>query len=896
MLKRFLPSILISIAGVSFSIGGYQYSRNLIEQKLRNAFEEQAQDHTTDITQSFIDNHSSNLPVAILLGGLLLTGMLLLYITAFRRNTLAMTMANRALKDSELQKEIADSTLQLVLDTIPVRVFWKDSDLRYLGCNKLFSEDAGKTIPGDLVGLNDYDLGWKEQADLYRGDDQTVMASKTPRYNIIEPQTTPDGKTILLRTSKVPLLDDHNNVIGILGTYEDITDESHFHSEFDKLSKALEESSNEIYIFDVGTLQFTYCNRGAIGNLGYSLNEMKKLTPVDIKPGYTREDFEALVQPLFNGEKTDITFETNHQRKDGTTYPVELRLSLSETDDEKFFLAVGMDMSSQRLTANAIHDIVVGLSSDVREEFLSSLVKNLAKSLHADTAFVGRFTSDRLDEIETLAVYMDGESSENFSYTLEHTPCKIAISEGFCIYCENVAAQFPHDQMLIDMKSEGYIGVVLMGSKGQQLGVLAALFNQPIAHPDVAESIMQIFAGRTGAELELLIAEEEREHLERQIQHAQKLESLGVLAGGIAHDFNNLLLGILGNADLALLHLSPSATGREHIEEIVTISQRAADLCKQMLAYSGKGRFVVKAVSLSEVVEDMAHLLEVSLSKRAVIKYDFDQNLPAVEVDVTQVRQVIMNLITNASDAVGERSGIITIGTGAQECDHHYFDSTFCDDDLPEGIYIYMEVSDTGCGMDEDTKLKIFDPFFTSKETGRGLGMAAVLGIVRGHRGAVKVYSEPGRGTSIKILFPVSEQPAVPIENPPRIEADWHGTGTILVVDDDATIRALTKRILEMGGFDVLTASDGREGVDMFREHREEIKAVLLDMTMPRLNGEETFWEMRQIQSNVKVVLTSGYNEQDATNRFAGKGLAAFIQKPYQAKDLMDIFRRILGE
>jgi len=391
-------------------------------------------------------------------------------------------------------------------------------------------------------------------------------------------------------------------------------------------------------------------------------------------------------------------------------------------------------------------------------------------------------------------------------------------------------------------------------------------------------------------------AEEERRRLEAQMQHAQKLESLGVLAGGIAHDFNNLLVAILGNADLALMELSPASPAWESIEDIRIAARRAAELSKQMLAYSGKGRFVIEALNLSEVVEEMAHLLEVSISKRAILKDNFADNLPAIEADAAQVRQIILNLITNASEAIGDRSGVISISTGAMECDRAYLSETYLDEDLPEGLYVYLEVADTGCGMDEETQAKVFDPFFTTKFTGRGLGLAAVLGIVRGHGGAIKVYSELGRGTTFKVLFPASEAERVALVEAEGRDAleSWRGSGTILVVDDEETVSTMAKRMLEWMGFDVLTAGDGREALEIFRDHTDEIDCILLDLTMPGMDGEQAFRELRRIRSNVRVVMCSGYNEQEVTQRFAGKGLTGFIQKPFQLDGLAEKMREVL--
>jgi signal transduction histidine kinase/CheY-like chemotaxis protein len=387
----------------------------------------------------------------------------------------------------------------------------------------------------------------------------------------------------------------------------------------------------------------------------------------------------------------------------------------------------------------------------------------------------------------------------------------------------------------------------------------------------------------------------EQRNLEQQMLHTQKLESLGVLAGGIAHDFNNLLTGILGNADLAKTEMSPLAPACASLEGIEVAARRAADLCRQLLAYSGRGRFVIQAIDLQELVEEMGHLLSVSISKKVVLKYHFSKGLPAVEADATQIRQVVMNLIVNASEAIGERSGVISITTGLAHCDANYLRGCFSADGLKEDDYVYLEVADTGHGMDKATLDRVFDPFFSTKFTGRGLGLAAVLGIVRGHKGAIKVYSEPQRGTTFKLLFPASEsQPrrTVAAQSPDAVHQD---KGVVLLADDEETIRNLARRMLERSGFKVLLAEDGRVAVETFRAHQADISLVVLDLTMPHLDGEACYRELRHIRPDVKVILSSGYNEQDVVNRFAGKGLAGFIQKPYTREELLTKVREALS-
>ncbi len=390
-------------------------------------------------------------------------------------------------------------------------------------------------------------------------------------------------------------------------------------------------------------------------------------------------------------------------------------------------------------------------------------------------------------------------------------------------------------------------------------------------------------------------SEEERLKFESQMQHTQKLESLGVLAGGIAHDFNNILTAILGNADLAQMEISPLSPAVPRIDAINKAALRAAGLAQQMLAYSGRGKFVSEDIEINELVEEMGHILAVAISKKVVLRYHMAENLPLIDADAAQIRQVVMNLITNATEAIGECSGVVTVTTGLIDCSKGYLNETFAYDDLKTGLYVFVEVADTGCGMNADTKSKLFDPFFTTKFTGRGLGMAAVLGIVRGHQGAVKVYSEPGKGSTFKLLLPALGRPASKINHQIKENSNgWQGRGTILLVDDEETIRALGKEMLNMLGFTVLVAEDGRQALAVFQTNRSDIVAVILDMTMPHMDGVEAYRELRQIDKDVKVVVASGYSENDISERFAGKGLAGVIQKPFQFSDLREKLKQVL--
>ena len=389
---------------------------------------------------------------------------------------------------------------------------------------------------------------------------------------------------------------------------------------------------------------------------------------------------------------------------------------------------------------------------------------------------------------------------------------------------------------------------------------------------------------------ERLRGEEERQKLEQQIQQTQRLESLGVLAGGIAHDFNNILTPVLGQAQLALMDLPPASTARASIEEIEKAARHAAVLCRQMLAYSGSASFTLERVDLVELVEDMVHLLNASIVKKAVLRLDLAAGLPPVSADAGQIRQIIMNLVINASEALGEEAGVIAVRLSAATCDRPYLQSCMLGEELEPGPYVKLEVADTGEGMDGDTLDRIFDPFYTTKFTGRGLGLAAVLGIVRSHRGAIAVESEPGRGTRFCVVLPaLGDAPSSPPAPEEAAPVEWRASGTVLLADDEAPVLAVARSLLERLGCAVVTAADGAEAVEVYRQRGPEIDLVLLDLTMPRLDGAEAYEALRRLDPEVQVALASGYSEEDVAGRFAGKPLAGVVEKPYSVRTLRDL-------
>ena len=375
-------------------------------------------------------------------------------------------------------------------------------------------------------------------------------------------------------------------------------------------------------------------------------------------------------------------------------------------------------------------------------------------------------------------------------------------------------------------------------------------------------------------------AEVERQKLEEQLRHTQKLESLGLLAGGITHDFNNLLVGILGNAEIALRNDAATAELRVLLERIKTAAVRASELTGQLLAYSGKGAFHVRPLDLSSVVREMSELMDVSVPASAHLVLDLADALPAFEGNGAQVRQVVMNLITNAADAVGDRDGTITLRTSVVEADRDTLSATYVDDSLQPGQYLCLEVSDTGAGMNEATRMRLFDPFFTTKAKGRGLGLAATLGIVRSHAGAITVASTPGRGSTFRVFLPCSDRTAK-AEVVPTVEG-WRATGTVLVVDDEPRVRQVLTMMLTDIGFEVLEAATATACLELYRKHADSINAIMLDLVMPGGGGREVVRVLRAEGHQVPVVLSSGYSEEAIGAELRSDPHLAFLEKPYE--------------
>ncbi len=507
-------------------------------------------------------------------------------------------------------------------------------------------------------------------------------------------------------------------------------------------------------------------------------------------------------------------------------------------------------------------------------------------------AQLGRILKDMLHEVYIFDVHrfrflqVNDAARSNLGYGMEElekmTPADILMDEQ-----EGCGLK----SLLLSLRSDEKEQVLHRGRLCRKDGTL---YPVEIHFHRATYDSQPVYVAMTLDITEKIKAEAERESFQKQIQNTQKLESLGVMAGGIAHDFNNLLMGVLGNASLAIRCSKENPEVAEYLRQIELSAIRASELTAQMLSYSGLGKSKHTSFDLTELTEEMISLIRVSIERNSLLEQDLSQGLPAIEGDPAQVRQVMINLVTNASDAHVGKNGRVRVITGTCSRSEGAFDHAFLGAELDEGECVFLEVQDEGQGMTAETIENMFDPFFSTKAPGRGLGMAAVFGIVRSHQGAILMTSEVNRGSRIRVLFPASTAPATSLrcKEEPTVHQD--GEGWVLVVDDEESVRSIVRRFLELSGYQVLEAADGVEGLQVFVEHQDQIVAVILDVTMPRLDGKSTLKKMLEIRPTLKAILASGNPESTSLSMIENIDHIKFLQKPYRPGDLLGILQQML--
>jgi PAS domain S-box-containing protein len=763
-------------------------------------------------------------------------------------------------KQAERALQASETHYRELLEGLQEGFAFTDTEERFVFVNPAASAIFG--VPEGLQGhlLQEFLLPEVFQEVLERTEAR--KRGENGQYEL--PIRRPDGESRVIALSVSPWRNEAGDYLGTRGLFQDITERK-------RAEKALRESENnfrsllerlgEGFAIVDPEERWTFANSATARTFGVEPGDLVGHRLREFVDEDTYQEILRQTERRRRGESS--TYEIRIRRRDGAIRHVLLSASPYLGENGEYLGADGlfMDVTERRLAENALQES--------RERYLD-LFNNTADAifwfrLQPHGGLMTESINPTLEEWlgRTSAQVAGRPLPDTFPRALAASleqQCRQCVAAGHPVRYDNVVGEGPGARTFQTL-------LVPIRDDQRRIGRIVGFAQDITQHLQAEEALRQ----------------------------AQKLESLGVLAGGIAHDFNNLLTAILGNLNLAQMKLSPESPALPNLENMERTVLKAAELTKQMLAYSGKGRFLVKPHDLNQVVQEMTHLLQVSISKKVHIHYDLAPDLPIIEADAAQIQQVVMNLVTNASEAIGDREGIIGIATRRLVLGQAALQSSFAGQNLEPGAHAVLEVSDTGSGIAPEIMDRIFDPFFSTKQSGRGLGLSAMQGILRGHRAGIQISSVPGRGSTFTLLFPIGAESS-PLKLDDRTEPPMTPLrGRILLVDDEAEVRTATAGMLEALGLQVATARDGQEALDRFQAEQGRIDLVLLDLTMPRMDGRETFRELRKLQGNLPVILFSGYSEHESLQETLAQGRAGFLQKPFLLSDLRTAILQVWG-
>lgn len=755
-------------------------------------------------------------------------------------------------KHAEEQLYRSRQMLQLVLDNIPQRVFWKDHNFKYVGCNRPCAVDAGLTDPSEIKGRTDFELSWKALAPIYRADDADVMESDTPKMNYEEPLPGPDGSTFWLKTSKVPMHDQEGAVIGVLGTYEDITDRKRAQEELllekTRFQQLYENVTLGIAMLDADD-KIVQVNPAFTRIFQYTPEEIcgHKINDILVPQEYTDQG------SLLSAEARQgrpVESEGLRKRKDGTLAHVQI---------------YGVPIGADGVTIG-----IFGIYEDItaRRE-AEETMREQATLLDVSRDAIGVL------DLEGKVLYWNKGAEALFGYRAD----EMLNSTSVPLYNpdSHLTRKEAFERVLAAGEWSGEIRQMTKAGKDVTVQSRWTLVRDSEGKP---KSILVVSTDVT-----------EKKKLEAQFHHAQRLETIGTLAGGIAHDLNNVLAPILMSIEMLQMKATDERT-KNLIRTIESSAKRGSDIVKQVLTFARSVEGERILLQPKHLVRDMERIAIETFPKSIEIRSDISKDLWTIEGDATQLHQVLLNLCINARDAMPQGG---TLEMNAENI-------TLTENDMHihlnarPGQYVVMSVRDTGIGIPADVMDKIFDPFFTTKDVGKGtgLGLSTALGIVESHKGFITVSSEWGKGTKFRVYVPafgdvqVESGREVPVELP-----RGHGEG-ILIVDDEAPIREIFRDCLESYGYTVLEAKDGMEAAVVFEKHRSEIQLVVTDMMMPTMDGAAVIRLLRRMSPGIKIVVVSGMAEEQQLSEGLKKNIQGFLQKPFKAERILKTIDEVL--
>lgn len=800
-------------------------------------------------------------PKEVYLGMLVICGVLvasIVFIVVLRRKVRQKT--------AELDEQ--DNLMRSILNGTTDAVFIKDTQGRYIVVNDEVVRLFGK-FRAEIIGHDDYSFFSAAEAEFLKSRDRTIMegdqvVTKEEHITIL------DEPRVYLAT-KGPVYDKHGGTSGIFGISRDITGIKEAETELHRYSQLLKKTG-EIAL--VGGWELDLATRKPFwSDLVRRILEVEPEVTIGIDDalGFYSPDGKAVLR-----EAVRALIEA------GTPFDLELPLVTAKQNH-----VWGRIQGEAEYAEGKVVKILGSLQDVTARKKMEEQLRQSNEQL----GFV--LEGSQLGfwdwNMETGEVARNERWAEMLGYTLNEVELSIDQWTNL-IHPDDEALAWKsindhlegrtvlHEAEYRVMAKDGRYRWILDRARIVQRGPDGRPTRMSGTHSDITARKR---------------AEEEKNSRDQQMQHAQRLESLGVLSGGIAHDFNNILAIIIGHCSLAKLG---SHSAERSIDEIERAAERAAGLCRQMLAYAGKSQFVQERVNFAELVDDMVRMLQQTISRKVHIKVQLESGLPIISGDASQLRQIVMNLVINASEAIGGEQGEIRIALALAEFEEGRAPRDYLGRDIVPGSYLCLEVSDNGCGMDSETMIRLFEPFYTTKFTGRGLGMSAVLGIITSHQGALQLMSELGSGTTFRIYLPAETgaAAATDAEGVAPVAIPWQGTGMVLLVEDEAQVRLVARALLEKFGFGVLEAVNGKEALELYRGHAGTIRLVLTDMGMPVMDGHDLVRELHTLDAALPVVIASGFGDSEITSRLDRSEVAGMISKPYNTGQLRDVLRRVV--
>jgi two-component system cell cycle sensor histidine kinase/response regulator CckA len=745
---------------------------------------------------------------------------------------------------------IAVDLARTLIDSLPVLISYIDTEERYQWVNlryESFFQLSRDQIIGKLIREMFSPEAYNQISPFVR----RVLQGESIRYELFVPD---HQQNRVLDVQYVPHRDDRGAIVGFFVLAIDITDRKQMEEELFQQKETLQTIFDNIplmiTLFDAdGNLQLL--NRTTEITFGWSQEDLQKVNILEqAYPDPKERDRILALMKEATGRWEDMTARTRDGRVLKTTW-ANIRLS----NDRR--IGIGQDITERqrverelyqsenryRALLQAMPDLLFLFDGD--GIYLDYHAGDPNELLHSPEYFLGR----RLEEIlptDLASRFMGAIESAKRTKSPQVLEYELTIRENV----------IPYESRLIPLDDNRFLMIARNITERKRI-------------------------------------EREKAQFELQLQEGQRMESLGVLAGGIAHDFNNLLTGIMGFADLAAAELPPDSSIQDYLRQIQKSSRRAAELCAQMLAFAGKGLYIRGEVDLNQILRESISMVQLSIHRRISIVSQLEERPILIEADIQQMRQLTINLLLNASEAIGNNEGSIEIHSSRMMTSREYLNGFRFGSDRPEGDYLLLRIRDTGCGILEQNLSRIFEPFYTTKFTGRGLGLSAVLGIVRTTLGAIRVQSQVGSGSVFEILFPISKTEKLLPPNPES--SSKPEPGIILVADDESTIRLLLSHILKPKRFEVFLAENGRQLLDLLPIHASHTRLIFLDLTMPVLSGEETLHQLRQNYPDMPVVLMSGYSVGEISQRFQDPHIIGFLQKPFGPTEVMEMVQKVVS-